>query len=207
MIKAIISDLGNVLLHFDHRIIAARLQHDFPSAQWDEEQEALFWALVTSFELGAIDERAFLTSCGELLEEGSTLDEEHFRRLWCDIFWLNDEYLDLLRSVHDQVTLVLLSNTNPLHIAWAEKQFPEVFELFSHKVYSYDVGTAKPDERIFRVALHAAGCAPEETLFFDDIAAYADAASAMGMNGHQYVSAAGARDVLAMHGLPVPPQH
>lgn len=207
MIRTIISDLGNVLLHFDHRIIAARLQHDFPSSHWDEEQEALFWALVKSFERGAVDERAFLASCGELLGVGSALDEEHFRRLWCDIFWLNEEYLELLRSLGDRLTLVLLSNTNPLHIAWAEKQFPEVFALFPHRVYSYEERTAKPDTRIYRAALTAAGSAPEETLYFDDIAAYADAATALGMKGHQYVSAAGVRDVLALHGFPVPSIH
>jgi putative hydrolase of the HAD superfamily len=207
MIRAVVSDLGNVLLHFDHRIIVARLMHDFPNVRWDEEQEKLFWALVSSFELGAVDESGFLAEAGVLLGEGSALDAAHFRRLWSDIFWLNDAYLSMLQALRTEVSLVLLSNTNPMHIAWAQERFPEVFDVFSHAVYSYEMGTAKPDPRMFEEALRRAEVAPAEALYFDDIAAYADAATAVGMKGHQYVSVPGARDVLTMHGLPVHAQH
>lgn len=204
MIRAVVTDLGNVLLHFDHRIIVARLRHDFPDAAWDDEQEGLFWALVRSFELGAVDEEGFLAEAGILLGVGDALDASRFRRLWSDIFWLNEPYLSLLQSIRTQVTLVLLSNTNSMHIAWAREKFPEVFALFSHAVYSYERGTAKPDPRMFREALRRAEVSPGETVYFDDIAAYAEAASAVGMNGHQYVSVAGARDVLTLHGLLLP---
>ncbi|MDT8323301.1 MAG: HAD-IA family hydrolase [Bacteroidota bacterium] len=204
MIRTVISDLGNVLLHFDHRIIVARLMHDFPDARWDDEQNDLFWALVSSFELGAVSEEGFLREAGVLLGQEAPLDADHFRRLWSDIFWLNESYLSLLQSIQTQVTLVLLSNTNPMHIAWAQQKFPEVFRLFSHAVYSYELGTAKPDPRMFREALRRAEAAPAESVYFDDIAAYAEAAAAVGMNGYQYVSVPGARDVLVMHGLTVP---
>ncbi len=204
MIRAIVSDLGNVLLHFDHRIIVARLLHDFPHVHWDEEQEKLFWALVSSFELGAVDEEGFLAEAGVLLGEDSALDASHFRRLWSDIFWLNEDYLSLLRELRTDVNLVLLSNTNSMHIAWAKERFPEIFEIFSHAVYSYELGTAKPDPRMFEEALRRAGVDAGDALYFDDIAAYADAATEAGIKGHQYVSVSGVRDVLAMHGLTVP---
>jgi putative hydrolase of the HAD superfamily len=135
------------------------------------------------------------------------LDHEHFRSLWSDIFWLNSEYLALLsRAKRSQLKLVMLSNTNALHIEWARRQFPEVFEIFDHEVFSFGLHTAKPDRRIFQEALRLAEVEADEAIYFDDIASYADAASAMGIHGHQFVSVQGAQEVLELHEL-INPAH
>ncbi len=201
MMRALISDLGNVLLHFDHRIIEQRLAEHFPSAPHNEESTARFRTLVQAFETGSVDVEGFLTRIAQLLGLTEPLDEAKFLELWSDIFWLNEELLDVLAQVHDQLTLVLLSNTNPLHIAFARDRFPELFELFDHTVYSYETGLGKPDKRIYEKALEAAGVPAEETLYFDDIAAYADRASELGIHGYQYVSIASLVDVLRIYGL------
>ncbi len=203
MIHALISDLGNVLLHFDHRIIAARLKHDFPEAQWTPEQEQSFWTLVRNFESGVVDTEVFLRETGTLLGSDGPLDVDHFRILWGDIFWLNDEYLSLMQELRDSLKLVMLSNTNPLHIDFARERFPEVFEAFPDTVYSYEIGSGKPDPVIYRAALERAAVTPDETLYFDDISAYVEAANSLGMHGHQYVSVQGVRDVLQMYDVPV----
>jgi FMN phosphatase YigB (HAD superfamily) len=184
MIRAVISDLGNVLLHFDHRIIAARLAHDFPDAAWTDAATERFWDIVKGFENGAMDTEVFLHEIAVVLGMERPLDPESFRRLWGDIFWLNEEYLDLMRELKDTVTLVMLSNTNPLHIDFARERFPEVFEVFSHTVFSYEIGLGKPEPAIFEEALRVSGTA-----------------SALGIHGYQYVSLQGTHDVLAMHDM------
>lgn len=203
MIRALISDLGNVLLHFDHRIIVARLKYDFPDVQWTPEQETEFWMLVHDFETGTVDTEMFLRETGRMLGSDGPLDAAHFRTLWGDIFWLNDAYLSLMKELRDVVTLVMLSNTNPLHIDFARERFPEVFETFPETVFSYELGAGKPDPALYGAALQRAGVLPEEALYFDDISAYVEAANALGMHGHQYVSVQGVRDVLAMYDVPV----
>ncbi|MBN1449240.1 MAG: HAD family phosphatase [Bacteroidetes bacterium] len=202
MIRALISDLGNVVLHFDHRIITARLEEDFPHASWDKRAEERFWRGVQAFETGAMESTAFMRLAGELLGAPDGLDEERFRLLWGDIFWLNEEYLELMRAIKPVLTLVMLSNTNPLHIVFARERFPEVFELFEHCVFSCEFGKTKPSPEIFREALRRAGTQPEETLYIDDIASYADAAGALGMHGYQYISVQAVRDILAMYSVP-----
>lgn len=203
MIRALISDLGNVLLHFDHHIIAQRLTEHFPHAPWDEEKEQRFWKLVKDFERGAAETDVFLREAGVLLGASGGLDQEDFHLLWGDIFWLNEEYLSLVRDVSPSLRLVMLSNTNPMHIAFARKRFPEVFGLFDEEVFSYEIGTAKPDPGIFHEALRRAGVPAEQALYFDDIAAYVDAASALGLHAYQYVSVQGVRDILTMYNVPV----
>jgi glucose-1-phosphatase len=201
MIRAIVSDLGNVLLHFDHRLITSRLAGHLPGAGWTEEQERSFWPLVRDFEHGSIGSDNFLQRAGDVLALPSSLDREQFRRLWADIFWPNEEFIALLAGLRERLRLVMLSNTNPLHIEFARERFPELFSLFDDAVYSYEVSASKPDPAIYRAALAKAGAEAGETLYFDDIAAYVDAASALGMHAYQYVSIAGARDVLRMYDL------
>ncbi len=203
MIRALISDLGNVLLHFDHRIIAQRLSEHFPHTPWNEEKEQRFWTLVQEFERGAAETDVFLREAGMLLDAPGQLDEEHFRMLWGDIFWLNEEYLALMRDVKSSLRLVMLSNTNPMHIAYARERFPEVFAPFDEQVFSYDTGFVKPAPGIFHEALRRAGVPADQALYFDDIAAYVDAASALGLHAYQYVSVQGVRDILNMYNVPL----
>lgn len=203
MIRALISDLGNVLLHFDHRIIRRRLEELFPGALREQEANGAFWSLVGEFETGDVDTDEFLPRLAAVLNLPDGLDEARFFEVWGDIFWLNREYFALLTEVRDRVTLVLLSNTNPLHIRFARGRFPEVFALFDHTVFSYECGFAKPDPRIFHKALSASGIAPEEALYVDDIAAYTTAAGALGMHAYQYVSTDALRDVLNIYDMNV----
>ncbi len=199
MIRALISDLGNVLLHFDHTLITRRLEKHFPGARKEAEAGQQLWPLMRAFESGSIGTDAFLAQVKETLGLSHSLTEAEFRILWADIFWPNRELIDLLTGLKNRLTLVMLSNTNPVHIEFARERFPDLFSLFRGAVFSYETGSRKPDPAIFREALRVAGASAEETLYFDDVAEYADAASALGMHGYQYVSIDGARDVLRMY--------
>ena len=199
-IRALVSDLGNVLLHFDHRLITQRLAGHMQDGRWDAARERAFWPLVKDFEHGRIASDDFLRDAAAALGLPALSDED-FRHLWVDIFWPNEGLIRLLAGLREQLTLVMLSNTNPLHIAFARARFPELFSVFHDTVFSYEEGVSKPDPAIYRAALRKTGTEAEETLYFDDIAAYVDAADALGMHAYQYVSLDGVRDVLRMHRL------
>lgn len=201
MIRALICDLGNVLLHFDHQLIVRRLAAHMVSGRPDAEFASRFWPSVHAFEHGQIDADTFRTDIGTMLGSDHAVSEEEFHLLWGDIFWPNGEFIDALTRLRERLTLVLLSNTNSLHIRYATERFPELFSLFDAAVYSFATGTGKPDPAMYRTALARAGVAAEQTLYFDDMAAYVDAAAALGMHAYQYVSFAGARDVLRMYDL------
>jgi putative hydrolase of the HAD superfamily len=199
MIRALICDLGNVLLHFDHRLITTRLAEYIPGASWDEIHAMKLWPLVHAFECGSIDTETFLAQAGQILQLPQPLPAKEFQMLWTDIFWPNQELIDLLSQLRDRLSLVMLSNTNALHITYARERFPDLFTLFDGTVFSYEAGICKPDPEIFLQALRVAESSPEDTLYFDDIAAYVDAASALGIHGYQYISIEGVRDVLRMY--------
>src|SRR5229473_553121 len=67
---------------------------------------------------------------------------------------------------------------NPHEVA----RFP-FFRFFPNRIYSYRVGASKPDPVIYRAALQACNVRAGETVYIDDVAAYAEAAQRLGMTG------------------------
>lgn len=96
------------------------------------------------------------------------------------------EVLDLVRAIKQagEVTLVLLTNNNPLLAEELSTIFPEVAQLFApHAWCSSMFGAAKPDTLVFeRVAL-TLGVSPASLFFVDDNAANIAAANRAGLHG------------------------
>ncbi len=106
--------------------------------------------------------------------------------------WLIDEYdgvgllIDKLNKM-DTVTTGMLSNTNAAH--WARQHdgpggFPAASRI-ARRLASHELGYAKPDPAIFRVATDAFGVTPEEILYFDDIPEYVAAARNAGWHAQR----------------------
>ena len=87
-----------------------------------------------------------------------------------------------LEKLSKNYRLVLLSNTDPIHMSYAESRFP-FFRFFPIRVYSFRVGASKPDPLIYREALRACRVRAEEAIYIDDVAMYAQAAQRLGMAG------------------------
>lgn len=180
MIRTVISDLGNVLLRFDHMRACRELARLCP---WSPEQiyASVFESgLVEDYDLGRISSDAFGLGCKERLQ--LDLGVESIREIWSNIFHPVEGMEQVIRSLKGNYTLVLLSNTNEWHFEHCLARHP-VVSLFDHYALSYRLGCRKPDPLVFREALAMAGGVPEETLFFDDIRAYVDAAAGLGLRG------------------------
>jgi putative hydrolase of the HAD superfamily len=80
-----------------------------------------------------------------------------------------------------RVKLGLLSNADR---GWTERLRARGMGLFDDVVASGDVGVAKPDPAIFRLAAKRLGVAPEACLMIDDQAQHVDGARAAGLRAH-----------------------
>jgi glucose-1-phosphatase len=200
MIRAVIFDLGNVLLNFDHRIIFDRLAAHVSSNTLLVKEKDLA-KLVRSFEHGSLSPEQFYKEISDLIELDPACSIEDFRKLWAEIFWKNEELVGLLKELSKKVTLHMLSNTNEMHIEYAKRVFPELFEAFSSVTLSYKVGTSKPERAIFQKSLKLTNVKAEECLYFDDILQYVIAAEEYGIKAHQYVSVQGVRDICALYDI------
>jgi putative hydrolase of the HAD superfamily len=93
---------------------------------------------------------------------------------WCSFLCdIPIEKLELLLELKKKYRLLLLSNTNQLHIEIsAAGEFAKVgmtiTDFFDKCYFSYQMGMAKPDDEIFNSMLNDAMVTPEECLFLDD---------------------------------------
>lgn len=95
---------------------------------------------------------------------------------------------DLFEQLALRHRLVLLSNTDPIHVVHLEATF-RFPRYFAARVYSCAVGASKPDPVIYRRAIGEARVAPEQILYIDDAREYVEAGLRAGMHVHLFEGA------------------
>ena len=178
MIKTIILDLGNVIVPLDfpaaYRAIAPRCglePADVPKRLGSTD-------LVTRFESGHIDPFIFYKESLALL--GLSMSYEEFSSVWSAIF-VKETFIpeQMLVGLSERYRLLLLSNTNALHIPFLRTNYP-LLRHFHHQILSHEVKALKPHAAMYRAALERAVGQPEECFFTDDILAYVEGARLLG---------------------------
>jgi glucose-1-phosphatase len=196
-LRAVILDLGNVLAFHDNALLFQRLgERAGLSAQ--EAERRVTGAGWTAANRGQLDAEGIRGDvCGAL---GVTLSREEFTALWNCHFTLHEAVFPRVEGLVGRVKLLLLSNTNVVHMEWLRPRLP-ILKRFDHLVLSCAVGLVKPEPAIYQEALRHAGCAPREAAFFDDVPAYVEAANAQGLQGRVFTTAAAFDTQLQAFGL------
>jgi epoxide hydrolase-like predicted phosphatase len=190
-IIAVIFDLGGVLVRTDDRApreqLAARLNMTY------DELSALVYDSQTALQatLGEISSQGHW----EAVRTALSLSEEDIRRIPGE-FWggdrLDHELVEYVRGLRPRFKTALLSNAwDDLRIA-LEQQW-SIVNAFDEVIISAEVGLAKPDSRIFHLALERLGVQPEEAVFVDDFLHNVEGARAVGMQAIHFRSSEQAR--------------
>jgi putative hydrolase of the HAD superfamily len=132
---------------------------------------------------------------------GSSLTLAQFTEVWnraLDPQPIQDS--TLFEKLSKRYRLCLLSNTDPIHVAYMEANY-DFFRFFPARIYSCGVGASKPSPFIYREALRACKAQAGEAVYIDDIPAYVEAAQSLGMAGIHYQSPAQLADDLAGRGI------
>jgi putative hydrolase of the HAD superfamily len=188
MHKAILLDLGRVLIDFDFRRGYRALEGLCPYTAEEIPRRLAGTGLVGRFETGLVEPRDFVHQMCGILELKVPYDQ--FREIWGSIF--TDILIpeSMLAGLGKRYRLVLVSNTNALHFEMIRETYRHLLCHFDDLVLSYEVHAMKPQAEIFQAALERAGCRPEECFYTDDIAAYIEGAKRMGIDGVQFQSCA-----------------
>lgn len=181
----VIFDLGGVLVGFDFLRACRRL----------EAAGGLPAGEISRMILGGDDKRRLDTglltpqdfAARICAASGARLEFPEFKRIWCDIFFENTDVTSLLDEIGKRADLLLLSNTDPMHLDYVRREYGFLGK-FRALVLSYEAGCAKPDPAIFLRAVSL--CAPgSSAIYFDDIAEFVDAARRQGLEAEQFVGA------------------
>ena len=195
----IIFDLGNVLLFHDNDRIHRGLA-DLAGCSVAEARRRLHdGGLWRAFDEGRLTPAAFHAELCRRL--GIAWEFEGFVRLWNGIFTPNEPALALVERLRGRYRLVILSNTNPVHLAHIRAAHGRILAPFDHVVASCEAGCGKPDPAAFRLALELAGAEPRETVFIDDLEPYVHAAEGLGLTGVPFTGAPQLERALAALGV------
>jgi putative hydrolase of the HAD superfamily len=185
--KAIIFDLGRVLIDFDFKRGYQALEGMCPYRAAEIPGRLATCDLVERFETGLIEPRDFVAEMSAVLD--LKIDYDRFCRIWSSIFTGTLVPENLLAGLAARYRLMLLSNTNAIHFEGLRASHP-MLRHFHDLVLSYEVKAMKPRPEIFQAAIARAGCRAEECFYTDDVAAFVTAARNLGIDAVQFESAA-----------------
>jgi FMN phosphatase YigB (HAD superfamily) len=184
-VKAVLLDLGNVLVFHDNALLFARLAAR-AGLTGPEVGQRLTGAGWTAANRGLLDAEGIRQDVCRAL--GVDVPMAEFAPLWSSHFTLHAAVLPRVEGLVGRVKLGLVSNTNALHAAYLKPLLP-LLERFDSVVMSCEVGHVKPEPEIYRLALEGVGCAPHEAAFFDDLQEFVDTSNALGLRGHLFTTA------------------
>ncbi len=166
--KAVIFDLGNVLIDFDHSIAAGRISRHANKTPQEIYNFFFDSPLTGLFESGKISNEDFYSEVKKSL--GLKISYNEFLPIWNEIFFLsgkNKSVQALAKSLSKKYKTAVLSNINWLHYEYINNNYP-VFGIFKHVFLSCEIKRKKPDPEIYKIAMQALGVLPEETFYTDD---------------------------------------
>ncbi|MGN6680122.1 MAG: HAD family hydrolase [Streptosporangiaceae bacterium] len=201
-IKAVVFDLGGVLLDWDPRHLYRKLIAEPAEMEGFLDQICTpRWHL--AHDLGADTEE----SCRELA--AAHPDRAELIMAWSErseemIAGQLDQSIAVLADVKSAgLKCLALSNMEPDKFRLRQASFP-FFRYFDGCVISGIEGLAKPDRKIFEVLLARFDLEPAATVFIDDRAANVEVARELGIIAVHYSAASQLRNDLRALGVPIP---
>ena len=173
LIDTLILDLGGVLIDVDYagsvKAFEALGYADFDHLYTKAKQSDLF----DRFETGELSAAGFRDTVRELL--GAGLTDAQIDASWNAMLGsIAPERIALIQVLKERYQLLLLSNTNSIHvpafeaIILQENGISDFKSLFHGAYYSCDMGMRKPNTDIFYHVMEQHGADPKRTLFIDD---------------------------------------
>src|SRR5208282_5279932 len=187
-IRAIIFDIGRVLVRVDIHRLQDSLSQGLsltPEELWSAIEKDPRWR---DWQNGRISPHDWhLHLCQRL---GIPLNFAQFTVAWN--LALDPQPIHPLRMFEElskRYRLVLLSNTDPIHVAHLESTY-DFYQYFpkGQRIYSCSVGVSKPAPLIYREALRVSRVRAGEAVYIDDILANVAAARQLGLSGIHYQS-------------------
>lgn len=180
MIKTIIFDFGDIFINLDKPATFRELErHNIEDFTEEVRKRNI------EYEKGIITSAQFVDS---YISEYNHLKKEQVIHSWNAIlmdFPIYRYHFIKKLSEEKSYQLILLSNTNEIHIDWVKENVPffeEFKKCFDAFYLSYEINFRKPDAAIFEYVLKKHDLDPSECLFIDDTKENTDAAEALGIH-------------------------
>lgn len=181
MIKAVIFDVGGVLLTFE----ANRVYKDFIEFFGMEEKEFLdiYYPATREFTKGKMTESQFWKYFQKKAGTKKKLPKSSMYKMNAGSHWnYNHELIRFAKNLKDRhLKIAILSNVVQPIVDFMKGE--DLYQHFDEVVLSCEVGMKKPDKEIYLHTLKLLGIKPQEAIFIDDLDYNIKAANELGMKG------------------------
>src|SRR5579859_4752225 len=166
MIKAVVFDLGKVLVDFDYAIAVRKIATRGKLALEELARLLAQSPLLVQYECGQLSSRQFYEQV--CAATGFCGDFDEFGTCFGDIFTPIEPMVQLhARLRRNQIPTFIFSNTNELAVRHIRRSFP-FFDSFNGYILSYEHGTMKPQAALYEVVERMSGRRGAELLYVDD---------------------------------------
>ena len=182
MIKTLIFDFGDVFINLNKESTYLELKK-MGISYFSEEM----LQINKQFEIGEINIKTFENFYTELFPK---LNAKQLRNAWNSIILDFPEYrLDFIETLSKtfEFNLILLSNTNELHIekvieSMTLERYMRFKNCFDSFYLSHEINLRKPDSEIFDFVLSTHNLNPNDCFFIDDTKEHTETAKRLGIH-------------------------
>ena len=166
MVKAVVFDLGKVLVDFDYLIAARRFAARARMSALELMSFMVTSPLFVRLEKGLLTTEQFYHEvCAATGFSGSIAE---FTNFFADIFFPIEPMVELHAALRQRGTpTYVFSNTNDLAISHIRRNFP-FYSSFDGYILSYEHGLMKPEAGIYEIVEQVTRRRDTEILYLDD---------------------------------------
>ncbi|MCX6814330.1 MAG: HAD family phosphatase [Candidatus Aenigmarchaeota archaeon] len=199
MIKAIIFDIGGVVINDDFLSYAERFtkktgmtkEQIYRSVIGSSEWRLYFKGKITGEEVWKAIKSKYLPP--DIAED--------IRKTWKDILVPIPATIELIKKLKPRYKICFISNVDKDTALHVRKKYPEIFRLFNGEVFSYKTGMAKPEKEIYEHALKEFRLKPEECIFIDNQPENIAPAKELGINAIRFRGIGKLKEALRTMGI------
>lgn len=185
-IRTILFDFGNVLIDIDIPGTKQRMEAFLRTDIAQKEGLRRITPLVHAYETGMMGTDTFVSNLLQMARPDITSAD--IVTVWNSmLIGIPPHRLTMLEKLKENYQVLLLSNTNTLHINWIHAYMNDTYgenqfetRYFHHVYFSHEIGYRKPQESAFLYVVEDAGITPSGTLFIDDMAENIHTAASLG---------------------------
>jgi FMN phosphatase YigB (HAD superfamily) len=200
--KAVVFDLGKVLVDFDYGLAARKIAARSALGETGVRNLLDHTPLLFRYETGLLTREQFYEEVR--LGTGYRGGFEEFCAHFADIFWEIEPMIAWQAALRAQgMPTFIFSNTNDLAVGHIRNKFP-FFSCFDGYILSYEHGAMKPDARLYEVVERQTGQTGDAIVYLDDRAENIATAVGRGWRGLLHETPAKSFAALQTMGLLVP---
>ena len=178
MIKAIVFDMGGVIIHFDEN-----KYYEYLSKKYNVDENkitSIMIPLINKFDRGDITLGVLLDSISKNI--GIKIPRKSWNYVFDTDATIDWQMISLIKSLSKNYKIYMLTNVNRSRYFRTNTMLKINNKLFNKKFISCYLHMTKPDRKIYQYVIAKTNLMPNEIIFIDDLIENVNGAREIGIN-------------------------